>query len=173
MHLNDSAVTDSCKFVESDFFTGGDMFTIFDTEYWKFGIGIWYDVNFPDYSHILWREFGADFLVFPSAYSQTSGEYGLWDAVRRGRALDEQVYLAMVSPARPKEDKEKYQSYGYSSVVNPWGQVIADSDEKEALVLWDINMNLVHDSREQMPCYKQRRHDLYSKIHLVNNETKD
>ena len=40
MHLNDSAVTDSCKFVESDFFTGGDMFTIFDTEYCKFGIGI-------------------------------------------------------------------------------------------------------------------------------------
>jgi len=87
LHLFDVAIKGGEKFKESNFIKSGENFTIFDTEFCKFGIGICHDVRFPEYSMILTREFGAEFLVFVSGFGAKSGP-DHWDILRRARALD-------------------------------------------------------------------------------------
>jgi len=76
--------------------------------------------------------------------------------------VDNQVYVITASPARNKESK--YQAWGHSSVVNPWGEVIATTDETESVVTVDIDLNVVDDFRQQIPVRQQRRVDLYDVV---------
>ena len=46
-------------------------------------------------------------------------------------------------------------------VVSPWGDVVANSDEKEALVIADIEIEKVREMRRGIPTIKQKRTDLY------------
>ena len=87
VHLFDISIENGITFKESDFLIAGDKFTTFDTEFCKFGIGICYDVRFPDYAQILAREFNVDFLVYPSAFNTVTGPLH-WDILRKARALD-------------------------------------------------------------------------------------
>ena len=161
MHLFDVNITGKIKFQESEVISKGSEFWVFETEYCKFGIGICYDVRFPDYSQLLCREKGVEFLVFPSAFSITTGSLH-WDILRKIRPLDNQAFFAFSSPARPVDDEEMYQAYGHSSVVDPWGKVIADSEHDEEIIVSEVDIAKVYECREQIPWYSQRRTDLYT-----------
>jgi len=170
-HLFDIDIPGKITFKESEFLRPGTSFAIFDTEYCRFGLGIWYDVRFPDFSQVLWRDLGADFLIFPSAFSVHTGNLH-WDILRKGRALDNQAYFAFCSPARP-EDESRFQAYGSSSIVDPWGKVLTEWDEKEHIVYQDIDINVIEECRAQIPCYSQRRNDLYHVKATVKQSEED
>lgn len=171
MHLFDIDIPGKATFLESEFLKPGNDFGVFDTEYCKFGLGICYDVRFPDFSQVLCRNMGADFLIFPAAFTKHTGELH-WDILRKGRALDNQAYFAFCSPARP-EDESRYQAYGHSSVVDPWGKIISECDIKEEILYTDIDLSVVDQCRAQIPCYKQRRTDLYQLKIAVKESTED
>lgn len=148
-HLFDIDIPGKFKFKESEYLKAGTSFALFDTEYCKFGIGICYDVRFPDFSQILARDMGAEFLLFPACFNTTTGPLH-WDILRKGRALDNQTFFAFCSPARP-EDTTRFQAYGHSSVVDPWGKVIEDSEHEETIIYADIDLNLIDQSRASIP----------------------
>jgi omega-amidase len=52
------------------------------------------------------------------------------------RALDNQVYVAGVSPAR--DEKATYIAWGHSTIVNPWGEVVAKASAEAAIIYADI-----------------------------------
>ena len=59
--------------------------------------------------------------------------------------------MAAASPARNPDSG--YQAWGYSSVVDPWGKVIAGGDgiqEKPGTVFADIDMDAVEDIRWEL-----------------------
>ena len=158
-HLFDIDIPGKATFKESEFLRPGTNYAIFNTEHCKFGLGIWYDIRFPDFSQILCRKLGAELLVFPAAFTKHTGSLH-WDILRKGRALDNQVFFALCSPARPA-DETRYQAYGHSSILNPWGKVIADSEHEETIVYSEIDLSMINECRNQIPCYSQRRNDLY------------
>jgi len=57
-----------------------------------------------------------------------------------------------------------YSAWGHSSVVSPWGDVIATCDEGPAIVVADLDMNLVREMRTAIPTMTQKRTDLYRLI---------
>lgn len=158
IHLFDIDVKDKITFMESDVLTAGDEFTIADTEFGKIGIGICYDVRFPELARIMVEE-GALILFYPGAFNMTTGP-AHWELLFRSRALDNQVFCAGVAPAL-NEDAD-YHSYGHSIITNPWGEVISQADEKECLVICEIDLSEINKIREELPLLKNKREDLYN-----------
>ena len=94
----------------------------------------------------------------PAAFNMTTGP-AHWEFTFRARALDNQVYMVGCSQARQAEG---YTSYGNSIITSPWGEVIGKMDEKEGMLIQEIDLKRVDEIREQLPLIKQRRTDIYS-----------
>jgi omega-amidase len=178
VHLFDIDVPGKIRFVESDTLSPGQSLTTFESPWGIVGIGICYDIRFPEYSQILAQQGGARILVFPGAFNLTTGPLH-WELLQRGRAVDNQCWVLTASPARapsPPTTQEPgasteapttskypvYYAWGHSSAVNPWGTVVATTDEHEAIVPVDVDLNDVRDIRGSIPIYDQRRSDLYT-----------
>lgn len=89
LHLFDVDVPGGFSFKESSMFTPGKEITTFDTEFGKIGLGICNDLRYPEQSRIM-AEKGASVLIFPSAFSLTTGPRH-WETLLRARAMDNQV----------------------------------------------------------------------------------
>lgn len=157
MHLFDIDVKDRITFKESDVLTAGDEFTITDTEFGKIGVGICYDIRFPELARVM-VENGALALFYPGAFNMTTGP-AHWELLFRSRALDNQVFCVGVAPALNKQ--ASYHSYGHSIITNPWGEVIAQASENEELIISEIDLNEIKKVREELPLLKNKREDLY------------
>eukprot|EP00041_Stephanoeca_diplocostata_P025436 m.665896 g.665896 ORF g.665896 m.665896 type:complete len:390 (-) comp22748_c0_seq27:401-1570(-) len=162
VHLFDIDVPGKITFKESDTLTAGNNITIFDTPYCKIGVGICYDIRFPEQAMLMRME-GCDMLLYPGAFNMTTGP-AHWTLLQRARAVDNQLYVACVSPAR-SPNKKDYQAWGHSSVVSPWGDVLVEATgetQPQQILFCDIDLSKVDDFRSSVPTSKQKRTDLYT-----------
>jgi len=83
-----------------------------------------------------------------------------WELLQRARAVDNQMYVAAVSPARDTE--ASYVAWGHSTVVGPWGNVVATCGESAQLVEATIDLDQVNAVRTNIPISTQQRWDLYT-----------
>ena len=160
MHLFDIDVKDKIYFKESDTLTPGNQFSVAETSFGKIGIGICYDVRFPQLAQINVSK-GAKILFYPGAFNMTTGP-AHWELLFRARALDNQVFCVGVAPAL--NENASYHSYGHSIVVNPWGEVVCQLEQKEELKIVKINLNEIEKVRDEIPILKNKRNDLYEII---------
>ncbi|EGC36199.1 hypothetical protein DICPUDRAFT_32199 [Dictyostelium purpureum] len=157
VHLFDIDVPNKIKFKESETLTPGNDFTVIDIGYCKVGVGICYDIRFAELS-MLYTRMGAKMLVFPGSFNLVTGP-AHWELLQRGRAVDNQSYVAAVSPARNPDSA--YQSWGHSTVVDPWGRILSKTDEHQSIIYADIDLNELNEVRSSIPITVQRRNDLY------------
>ncbi|KAI8373433.1 carbon-nitrogen hydrolase [Choanephora cucurbitarum] len=160
VHLFDIDVPGKITFKESDTLTGGDWLTHIDTKYGKIGVGICYDIRFPEMAMIAARK-GCLAMIYPGAFNMTTGPLH-WELLQRARAVDNQMYVAACSPAR--DLSASYHAWGHSTVVDPKGVVIATCEENETIVYADIDPKQVQEVRTNIPLYDQRRFDIYGDV---------
>lgn len=160
MHLFDIDIPGKMTFKESDSLTAGNQVTVFDSPWGKIGIGICYDIRFPEYA-MLMRQQGCKLLVYPGAFNMVTGP-AHWELLQRCRAVDNQLYVAACSPAR--DTTAGYVAWGHSSVVSPWGDVVCKAGHEEETIYADIDIMKVEEMRQNIPCLMQKRNDIYSLI---------
>lgn len=185
VHLFDIDVPGKLTFRESDTLSAGNTFTTFDTPWCTIGVGICYDIRFPEYASILTHHKHCRVLIYPGAFNLTTGPLH-WELLQRARAVDGQCWVLTASPARNKpvvvsgeegssssssssspssSTTHKYPPYvawGHSSAVSPWGEVVATTNENESVVMVNVDLTLVEDMRKSIPTFDQKRHDLYT-----------
>lgn len=157
MHLFDCDIPGGANFHESDTLTAGNQVTVFDTEFGKMGLMICFDIRFPELSRLM-TDRGAKMIIVPAAFNMTSGP-NWWEIMFRTRATDNQVYMAGCSPAR--DEKACYVAWGHSLVVDPFGKILNQLDEKESILYQEIDLNEVENFRQQYKILKSRRLDIY------------
>ncbi|XP_050708196.1 omega-amidase NIT2-like [Eriocheir sinensis] len=157
MHLFDVNMPGELVSQESSFITPGNTLTTFELPHCKIGLGICYDMRFPEMAR-LYAKLGCKVVLYPGACSMVTGP-DHWQLLQRSRAIDNQVYVANVSPAR--NTNHSFVTWGHSSIVNPWGEVIATCEEKETIVYGDLDMDYVDKVRQMIPVLKQMRDDVY------------
>ena len=157
VHLFDIDVPGGQRFMESDTFTAGENYTVFDTPYGRVGAAICFDIRFAELFRILTLE-GAKLIFVPGAFNMTTGP-AHWSLSFRMRAVDNQCFLVGCSPAR--DVSASYVAYGHSMVCDPWGNVVAEADEKPGLLTAEIDLTKADAIRQQIPILKNRRTDLY------------
>ncbi|GBM25775.1 Omega-amidase NIT2, partial [Araneus ventricosus] len=116
VHLFDIDIPGKITFKESDALAPGKSLTTFTMGKWKIGLGICYDIRFPLMANI-YAEKGCNLLVYPGAFNMTTGP-AHWELLQRARAVDNQLYVATISPAR--DETASYHAWGHSTLVSPW-----------------------------------------------------
>ncbi|KAK7106654.1 omega-amidase NIT2-like [Littorina saxatilis] len=169
IHLFDIDVPGKIRFQESESLTPGNTFTCFKTPYCDVGVAICYDIRFAELAQV-YAQRGCKLLVYPGAFNMTTGP-AHWEALQKGRALDNQLYVATVSPAR--DESASYVAWGHSTVVSPWGEIVATTEHEEKIVYADIDMARVEEVRTMVPLRNQRRHDLYKVVDLTQTSETD
>lgn len=157
MHLFDIDVPGGQYFKESDTFTGGDAVTVVNLNGVNYGVAICFDMRFPELARAMAQR-GADIIVYPAAFNMTTGP-AHWELTLRTRALDNQLFVAACSPAR--DETAGYVAYGHSAVTDPWGNVVAATDEKEGMLMAEIDTARIGAVRNQLPLVKSLRVDMY------------
>ncbi|KIW09908.1 hypothetical protein PV08_11684 [Exophiala spinifera] len=158
IHLCDVDIPGKVRLQESEVLSPGNEITIVDLPgYGRLGIAICYDVRFPELAMVAARK-GCFAMVYPSVFSTVTGELH-WSLLARARALDNQIYVAMCSPARTFE--KEYRAWGYSIIVDPLARVVAEADHAEATVYARLDSLLIEDTRRNIPLDLHRRFDVY------------
>lgn len=162
IHLFDIDVKDGIRFMESEVLSPGKDITVFDTEFGKMGVAICYDIRFPELIRLMSME-GVNIVFIPAAFNMITGP-AHWEHLFRVRALDNQIFMVGTAPAQNKESN--YKSYGHSLIVDPWGSVIKQLDYSEDVIVQEIDLDMIHKIREELPLLKHMRKDIYRLSHL-------
>lgn len=161
VHLFCIDIPGKIKFDESEVLSPGNKVTIIDLpEYGKIGLAICYDIRFPELAMIAARK-DAFLLLYPGAFNLTTGSLH-WELQARARAVDNQVYVGLCSPAR--DMNADYHAWGHSMIVDPMAAVMAELDEGEDIVYADLNGGKIEETRKGIPIYTQRRFDVYPDV---------
>jgi omega-amidase len=147
LHFQESAVLDP-----------GNTPLLIDTPWGKIGILICYDLRFPELIR-LYALRGAFMVAVPAAFNPVTGPLH-WEVLFRARAIDNQVFLLGASPA--PHPGASYQAYGHSLIVDPMGRVLEQLGDEEAIIIKDLDLSLVNQTRQRLPLLKHRRQDLYA-----------
>ena len=157
IHLFDVDIP-GMRFRESDTFTSGEDITVFDTRYGRFGVAICFDVRFPELFRAMAKR-GAQMIFLPAQFNMKTGP-AHWEMSLRMRAVDNEVFFAGASAAR--FDGFSYECWGHSMIIDPFGTVLAVSDEKEQILYAEIDLSRTDVVRAQLPTFNCLREDIYA-----------
>ncbi|MCJ1321059.1 hypothetical protein MMC15_006401 [Xylographa vitiligo] len=161
LHLFDIDLPGRITFRESDVLSPGNKVSLVDIPpYGRVALAICYDIRFPELAAIAARK-GAFLLLYPGAFNLTTGPLH-WALQARARAMDNQVYVALCSPAR--DARADYQAWGHSMVVDPDAAVMVEAGEGEEIVYAELEPGKIEETRRGIPLYEQRRFDVYPDV---------
>ncbi|HBM95984.1 TPA: carbon-nitrogen hydrolase [bacterium UBP9_UBA11836] len=158
IHLFDIDIKNGQTFKESNTLSPGQNITVFPTEFGPIGLCICYDFRFPELGRLMALQ-GAQIVLVPAAFNLTTGPLH-WELTFRSQAVFNQFFALGTAPAR--DLSASYHSWGHTIAVDPWGQILAELNEKEGQQIVDLDLNRVKEVRQQLPLLQHRRTDLYS-----------
>lgn len=123
----------------------------FDTPFGRVGLGICYDLRFPE----LFRQLDAvDLLVLPSAFTVPTGQ-AHWSLLLRARAVENLCYV--LAPAQTGTHAGGRKTFGHTMLIDPWGEVLDCLPEGEGVVSGVLNAARLQEVRSQLPALEHRR----------------
>ena len=136
------------SFSEGDVLTAGHEPTIINTKFGKVGIGICYDVRFPELAKY-YQENDCDIIIYPGSFNTITGPKH-WKILQQVRALDNQLFVLSCSSACSKGSS--YESYGKSFMISPWAKIICETElDKEEIITDLLNISEITSIRRTLP----------------------
>lgn len=129
----------------------GDRQVSFDTPFGRVGLGICYDLRFPE---LFRKQDEVDLFILPAAFTVTTGQ-AHWELLLRARAVENLCYI--LAPAQVGEHAGGRQTFGHSMFIDPWGEVLACQAEGEGVVLGEVQAERIQEVRTQLPALNHRR----------------
>ena len=145
------------NFYEQDYYApSNDGFKVFDTEFGKIGIVICYDRHLPE-SIRTCTLMGADLIIIPTANTKAENlEMFEWEM--RVQAMENQVFIAMCNRVGVEGNMD---FAGESLVVHPSGSVVCKADNREQLVICNIDLKEAKIWQNKVPYLSTRRPEWY------------
>ncbi len=176
MHIPDDPL-----YYEKFYFTPGDLgFKAVDTAFGRVGTLVCWDQWYPEGARLTALQ-GAEVLFYPTAIGWHPAEkeefgaaqYDAWQTIQRGHAIANGVYVAGVNRVGHENgdilgDRASgpgLQFWGGSFLADPFGRIVAKaSHEEEEILIGEIDMALLEDTRRNWPFLRDRRIDAYAPI---------
>jgi predicted amidohydrolase len=142
----------------SMFSPGTNDFPVVELNGWKLGFLICYDLEFPENARRLALE-GAELILVPTA-NMIPFDF-IADVTVRARAFENQCYVAYANYCGHEGD---IHYCGQSSIAAPDGSRIAQAGLDEALIVGELDRQLMVDSRAANRYLLDRRPELYDAL---------
>ena len=147
VHLFDIDLGEGRSYHESATIAPGERSVVAPCADGMIGLSICYDIRFPDL-YRAYAQAGAEMIAGPAAFTRVTGE-AHWHVLQRARAIENGAYV--ISPGQCGTLSGGAQCYGHSLIVDPWGRVLADGGEAPGMVMAEIDLSLVEETRRRSP----------------------
>jgi deaminated glutathione amidase len=153
LHVYDVDLPTGERWRESAAIRPGDQAVVADTPWGGLGLTVCYDIRFPQLHRALAKA-GAVMIAVPAAFTVPTGE-AHWEVLLRARAIETGCFV--LAPAQAGAHEDGRRTWGRSTIVAPWGEVIARLDDDEPGVLFaTLDLDAVERARHAVP---QLTHD--------------
>jgi len=151
-------------FWEKYFFKPGNLgYPVFKTRYATIGAYICYDRHFPEGARALGLA-GAEIVYNPSATVAGLSQH-LWKIEQPAHAIANGYYVGAINRVGTEAPWNVGKFYGNSYFVNPRGEIIAcGSEDKDELVVAELDLDLIEEVRRTWQFYRDRRPDAYGPL---------
>jgi predicted amidohydrolase len=123
----------------------------------ELGLSVCYDLRFPELYRILAVR-GARVITIPAAFTlATTRDH--WETLVRARAIEDQAFV--IAANQVGEHPGDQHSGGRSMVVDPWGVVLAQAPDSEAVVLAELDLERQRQIRASLPSLANRQPNAY------------
>jgi len=119
----------------------------------KIGLTICYDLRFGELYQALAKQ-GAQLITVPSAFTYDTG-LAHWHTLLRARAIENQVYI--LAAAQVGKHASGRRTYGHSLIIDPWGEIVAEKEDGEGLLIAEIDPTYVDKLGIDFPVKQHRR----------------
>lgn len=148
LHLFDAEVADQRgHYRESDDYAFGHRLVVANTPVGRLGLTVCYDLRFPQLYTAL-RQAGAELISVPSAFTAVTGA-AHWQSLIRARAIETQCYVLAAGQGGIHPGGR--QTHGHSAIVDPWGRVLCEQSQGEAVLRADRDVSEQQSIRQRMP----------------------
>ena len=115
-----------------------------ESPFGRLALSVCYDVRFPE----LYRGLGEfDAMFVPSAFTVPTGA-AHWETLLRARAIENKAYV--VAPAQGGTHAGGRRTWGHTMIVDPWGEIVAQREAGEGVVLAEIDQERIKDVRRRL-----------------------
>lgn len=153
IHLFDVDLDTGESWRESSTYDGGQAAIIAETPLGTVGLSVCYDLRFADLYRAL-SDSGATILTIPAAFTVPTGE-AHWHILMRARAIESASFV--VAAAQVGEHEDGRVTYGHSLVIDPWGGILLDMEDKPGIGFAEIDMARLDEVRRRIPVIAHRR----------------
>ncbi len=133
---------------EPQFLKAGRPGVVTDTRLGKWGTLICFDIRFPESARQLAYR-GARVLWVPAEWPHPRLEH--WRTLLRARAIENQLFVVAANRTGQGDNSNWC---GHSTIIDPWGNILAEAEEDETVLVADLHMGLVDEVRGRIPCFE-------------------
>jgi len=176
MHIPDDPL-----YYEKFYFAPGDLgFKAVNTAFGRVGTLVCWDQWYPEGARLTALQ-GAEVLFYPTAIGWHPAEkdafgasqYDAWQTIQRSHAIANGVFVAGVNRVGVEHgdilgnrvEGPGIEFWGGSFLADPFGRIVAKaSHDAEEILLGEIDLDLMEDTRRNWPFLRDRRIDAYAPI---------
>ena len=154
IHMFDVDLPTGERHRESSLYTPGEQATVAETPWGKIGLSVCYDVRFPHLYRAMAKA-GAEIITVPAAFPRPTGE-AHWEILLRARAIETAAYV--LAPAQGGFHEDGRGTWGRSTIVGPWGDILAKADDDEpGVIMAELDLGAVAKARAAIPALANDR----------------
>ena len=144
------------------YWEGDSGYPVFDVGPARIGVAICYDRHFPEGMRALALG-GAEVIVVPTATAAMEAQFrAVWEVEMQAAAIANGLFVAVANRAGV-DDTLTF--FGQSFAVDPYGRVLTRAPEDDvALLVVDLDLDLIEQARRDMPFLRDRRPDTYDAL---------
>lgn len=162
-------IPDDPAYYEKFYFTPGDLgFHPIKTSVGILGVQVCWDQWYPEGARLMALQ-GAELLIYPTAIGWESSDtdeekarqLGAWQTVQRGHAVANGLPVIAVNRCGWEPDPSGQTNgitfWGHSFAAGPQGEILAEANTEQTLLIVDIDMQRSENVRRWWPFLRDRR----------------
>lgn len=151
---------DAIGYKESNYVEAGREMCVIDTDLGRVGLMVCYDLRFPELARSMVLK-GADVLFVPAEFPSGNPlppRTDHWDLLVRSTALYNLTYVVAANQFGPLHNDNPF---GRSSIVDPWGTVIASASGRQDIIYATLDMDYQKQVRDRVATWINRKPEIY------------